>query len=184
MAKNRNRPEEDEEGREQLPTKPRGSRLVWFASRLLVLLLLLGVLAFFAPMLLATTGAWKSVLASSAPKLADKIDVKSLSLSWFSKIELKGVAVRDAAGQPLAQVARVSSRKTLLEIALNYHDLGTFDVESPQARWCSAQTAATSKTSWRCFPSRKKSLRRLRSAWQSRKARSSWTTRLPAASGK
>lgn len=140
MAKQRIRPTEDEDHddsrsqRESPPPRRGGSRLFWFGSRLLVLLLLLGVLAFVAPMLVGSTGAWKSLLASGAPKLAGKIDAASLSLSWFSPIELKGVVVRDAAGQPLAEVARVSSRKTLLEIALNYHDLGTFDIADPKAK--------------------------------------------------
>ena len=33
-----------------------------------------------------------------------------------------------------AEVARIRSRKSLLEIALNYHDLGTFDIEEPKAK--------------------------------------------------
>ncbi len=134
MAKNRVRHTDDDEQGDQPPAKSGGSRLVWFGSRLVVVFVLLGVLAFVAPILIGSTGAWKSILASSAPKLAGKIDAKSVTLSWLAPIELSDVAVRDAAGEPLAQIARVKSRKTLLAIALCPQDLGTFDIEQPQAR--------------------------------------------------
>ncbi|HZN34476.1 MAG TPA: hypothetical protein VFB80_11680, partial [Pirellulaceae bacterium] len=136
MARQRIRPEEDDDRESRESNKPRkgGSWTFWLGSRLLVVLLLLLVLAFFAPMLIGSTGAWKSIVASTAPKLADKLDAASVTLSWFAPIEMTGVAIRDAAGEPLAEVARVRSRKTLLEIALNYHDLGTFDIEEPKAR--------------------------------------------------
>jgi hypothetical protein len=135
MARQRIRSDEEDpqEGRGHA-RQPRGSRLVWLGSRLLVVLLLLGVLAFFAPLLIGSTGAWKSILASTAPKLAGKIDAAAVSLSWFSPVELKSLTVRDAAGQPMAEAASVRSRKTLLQLALSPQDLGTFDIEELKAR--------------------------------------------------
>src|SRR5947199_1675277 len=111
-----------------------GSRLFWLGSRLFVLLLLLAVLAFFAPLLIASTGVWKQILAAAAPGIAKQVDAKSLQLSWLSPIEIRGLVVRDPAGQPLADVALIKSHKTLLAIALNSGNVGTFDIDQPRAK--------------------------------------------------
>src|SRR5438128_6629462 len=94
-----------------------GSRLFWLGSRLFVLLLLVAVLAFFVPPLIGSSGLWKQILASTAPEIAKQVDIKSLQLSWLSPIEVRGLLVRDSAGQPLAEVPLIKSRKTLLSIA-------------------------------------------------------------------
>jgi translocation and assembly module TamB len=138
MAKQRMEPDRDDEGasrqRDAAPQRGRGgSRLVWFGSRLFVVALLLGSLAYFAPLLVTSTGIWKSVLAAAAPQLAGKIDAAALQLAWLAPIEIKGLVIRDPAGQPLAEVASIKSRKSLLEIALNRSDLGVFDVVDPKA---------------------------------------------------
>src|SRR5438552_13215684 len=96
--------------------RPGGSRLFWFGSRLFVLLVLLGILAFFAPLLIGSTGLWKSLLAAAAPEIAKQIDAKSLQLSWLSPIEVRGLVVRDPAGQSLAEVPLIHSHQTLWEI--------------------------------------------------------------------
>ena len=64
MAKQRIRPADDDDRESREPARQRkgGSWTFWLGSRLLVVLLLLGVLAFFAPMLIGSTGAWKSIV--------------------------------------------------------------------------------------------------------------------------
>src|SRR5438128_1721407 len=71
----------------------------WLVSRLLVVMLILGVLAFFAPMLIGRAGFWKQLVAVAAPGIAQQVDIASLQLGWFSPIEIRGLAVRDNAGQ-------------------------------------------------------------------------------------
>src|SRR5262245_19080242 len=111
-----------------------GSWLFWLGSRLFVVALLLGVLVYFAPLLIGSTGLWKTLLATAAPEIAKQVDAKSLSLSWLAPIELRGLVVRDGSERPLAEVPLIKSRKTLLGIAINYRNVGTFEVEEPKTR--------------------------------------------------
>lgn len=113
--------------------RPR-SRLFWLVSRLFVLLLILAVLAYFAPVLIASTGLWKQILAATAPEIAKQVDAKSLQLTWLSPIEVRGLVVRDLSGQPLAEVSLIKSHKPLLAIALNSSNVGTFDIDQPRAK--------------------------------------------------
>jgi MoxR-like ATPase len=53
-----------------------GSWLVWLGSRLFVVALLLGVLAYFAPLLIGNMGLWKTLLATAAPDIAKQVDAK------------------------------------------------------------------------------------------------------------
>jgi hypothetical protein len=98
------------------------------------MLLLLGGLAFCAPLLLSNTGLWKAAVAAVAPELAGKIDARSVQLSWLSPIEVRGLVVRDPAGQTLAEVPLVRSHKTLLQLAFSLRDLGVIEVQDPKAR--------------------------------------------------
>jgi len=66
-----------------------GSRLFWLGSRVFVLLLLLAGLAFFAPLLLASPGLWKQILAAAAPGIRKQVDAKTLQISWLSPIEIR-----------------------------------------------------------------------------------------------
>jgi hypothetical protein len=110
----------------------RPSFLFWLLSRLFVVLILLAVLVCFAPWILSATGLWRPILAWAAPDLAGKVEIASLKLGWISGIDASGIVVRDQAGQPLAQIDRVASRKTLLEIVQNRQNLGTFDATAPK----------------------------------------------------
>src|SRR6476620_9804859 len=116
------------------PAPRKRSRLFWLFSRLLILLLLLAVLGYFAPLIIAGTGLWKQILAAAAPEIAKQIDAKSLQLTWLSPIEIRGLTVRDLAGQPLAEVPLIKSHRPLLAIVLNSGNVGTFDVDQPRAK--------------------------------------------------
>jgi hypothetical protein len=111
----------------------RSSPLFWLVSRLLVLVILLGALAFFAPILIARSGLWKTVLAVAAPKLSGKIDATSLQLSWLTPIEVQGLVVRDPAGQTLVEVPLIRTQKSLLDLALRQNDLGLVEIRDFKA---------------------------------------------------
>jgi hypothetical protein len=106
---------------------------MWLASRLLVVAVLLAVLLYFLPTLIISTGAWRKVLAAAAPGIAGQIQIQSLRLGWFSPIEIQGLVVRDESGAPLAEAPLVRSNKTLLAIALDHNNLGTFELQQPKA---------------------------------------------------
>ncbi len=124
-------PDDALQDRDDSPPRRR-SRLGWFASRLLVMLVLLGVLGLFAPTIISATGLWKSLLASAAPELAGKIEIGSLSLAWWSPVTVSNLTIRDELGT-LAEVPQVRSHRTLWQLATGYPDLGTFEITEPRA---------------------------------------------------
>ncbi|HZL87760.1 MAG TPA: hypothetical protein VFB96_05235 [Pirellulaceae bacterium] len=110
---------------------PRRSR---FLRRLAVGGLLLLVLAWFAPWILATSGLWKSLIPIAAPELAGKIDAQSLSLSWLSPIVVQKAALRDAKGELLALVETVRTERSLLELALYPSQIGKVLLHAPHVQ--------------------------------------------------
>src|SRR5262249_39717221 len=78
--------------------KRRPSRLGWLFSRLLVVVVLLAVVAFFAPPLVATRSVWKKLLGIASPDLAKLVDAKSVHLGWLSPLEIRDAVVLDASG--------------------------------------------------------------------------------------
>ena len=98
-----------------------------------MLLLLVGTIVFFAPIVIGRFGFWKQVLPLASPALAKQVNIASLQLGWFSPIEVRGLVIKDG-DQPLAELPLIRSRKTLLAIALNSKDVGTFEVDRPKAK--------------------------------------------------
>ena len=110
----------------------RASRLGWFASRLLVMLVLLAILA----RLRADDHLHDRPLevgpGIGRADLASKMEIGSLSLAWWSPVSLSNLVVRDKQGT-LAEVPQVRSHKTLWQLAAGYPDLGTFEITEPRA---------------------------------------------------
>ena len=109
--------------------KPR--RLRRWAVRLGVLLLLTAAALWFAPLVVAKTGLRQMVVDRVFADLKGKAVVGDAELAWLSPVELRDVRVADAAGRPTLSAARLTSSKTLFQLARDRSDLGSFTVESP-----------------------------------------------------
>src|SRR3954466_9046258 len=101
-----------------------GSRLRWLVTRLLLVAALFALLVFIAPLCIGGMGLWKTILAWTAPAVANQISASSIRLSWLSPLEIRGLVVRDPEGQPLAELPHIRSRKSLFSIAASYPDVG------------------------------------------------------------
>ncbi len=122
------------------PTPARPRRLRRWLLRFVVGVLLLLVVAWFAPVIVAKTGLRRSVFASVASDLNGTVDA-DLSLGWLSPIEMANARVTDPKGETLLTAERVTSSKTLLDLLLDRSDLGTFTVEKPVVELvCSANS--------------------------------------------
>jgi translocation and assembly module TamB len=128
---------DDDDGYEK-PAKSKrrrsSSRLWWIFSRLMVVAILLAVVVYFVPPLIARRSVWKKLVASASPDVAKLIDAKSIKLGWFSSIQVNGLVVKDAGGHPFAEVEQITSRQSLLGLALGYPHLGTFDIIHPNIK--------------------------------------------------
>ena len=94
------------------------------------MLVLLAVGTYFAPAIIGLTplGAW---VAQRALKLDGTISWDSASLGWFSSVSIDNLQIRDAAGEPMIDVASVRTDKSLVALALDFNDLGPIHVDHP-----------------------------------------------------
>jgi len=123
------------------------SALRWLVTRAIVVLVLVGLLVGFAPMIVVSTGLWKTVLARAVPELSSQLEIGSLSLNWFSPVVVRNIRVKDFDGNPMAEVESVSTKFSLISLALQPSNPGKITVENAKAR-----VVLTSKGSnWEAF---------------------------------
>src|SRR5689334_11635365 len=133
MAKHKIAPRQDDDEDDTAAETPRQEkarppRLRWFLSRLIVMLILLAVLAWFAPTVASYPTVWKTGLGYAAPELKNCVEIDSLSLGWLSSIRATNLVLKDPQGNVLAQVKDFSSEKSLYQLALDSTNLGKFRV--------------------------------------------------------
>ncbi|MFO0883220.1 MAG: hypothetical protein U0894_03375 [Pirellulales bacterium] len=61
------------------------SALRWLVTRAIVVLVLVGLLVGFAPMIVVSTGLWKTVLARAVPELSSQLEIGSLAELVFAR---------------------------------------------------------------------------------------------------
>jgi hypothetical protein len=109
----------------------RPSRLRRWLRRLLPPTALLALALWFAPAVVAKTALRNRVAREALAGLRGSVEVGSASLGWLSPVELRDVTIKDGAGRTLATVPRITSAKSLLELARNKAEPGEFTLESP-----------------------------------------------------
>jgi hypothetical protein len=121
------------------PTPDRKPRR--WRRRLAVTVVSLLALVWFAPTILAKSGLINSFVGKATAKLKGNVSVGSASLGWFSPVVLSDVKLTDAEGRTILAAPTVRSSHSLLSLARNQADLGTFTVENPQIEIvCEKQT--------------------------------------------
>jgi hypothetical protein len=85
----------------------------------------------FAPVIAAKTGLRNRFAREALANLHGSVEVGGASLGWFSPVELRDVIIKDEAGRTLASVPKITSQKSLLELARNKAEPGEFTLESP-----------------------------------------------------
>jgi len=100
--------------------------------RLGIVVLLLGVLVWFLPAIVAKTSLRQQIAPWAVPELAGKVTIGSASLGWLSPVELREIDLRDPAGGPVATVSAVTTSRALWQLALQSSDLGVIRVERPE----------------------------------------------------
>ena len=113
----------------QAPVPKRRSFFARWARRLLPLVVLLVLLVWFAPTIVAKTELRNRIARAATADLKGTLHVGGASFGWFSPIELTDVTITDEAGRTIATVPKVTSEKSLLALARNRADLGTFTLD-------------------------------------------------------
>jgi translocation and assembly module TamB len=108
------------------PRKRRGRR--W----LLPVGLLLLVLIWFAPAIIAHSFLLNWIIDRAAADLQGTVRVESASLGWLSPATVANLEIVDRQNQRLLQVAELSTDKSLLGFLLNATDLGKIQLDRPK----------------------------------------------------
>lgn len=100
---------------------------------LLILVVVLGILAWFAPSLIAMSPLFERIVAWATQDVDGTVRVGSASLGWLSPVVLNDVEVLDKQNQPVLRVGQLSGDRRLIDLALDATRLGVFRIEQAQA---------------------------------------------------
>ncbi len=120
--------------------------------RLLVLVGLLLVLAWAAPIIAGYTPLVGWACRHAERYIDGSIQVGGASLGWFSPIVLCDVTVRDRDSRIVAQIPRVEGDRSLLMLLVNRSDLGSFRLEKAKIDWVFRGKQSNLETLWAKFP--------------------------------
>ncbi len=134
MARRRSRkktPTEDppdrKSGSRRSPTRTPGGRA---GRRVLIGLVLVGILTFFLPTIIAVTPLSQWAIDVAASGLRGRATIQSMSLGWFSPVQLNGVQIVDENGQVIVAIKKVSTSRTLLGLVNTSH-YGDITIHQP-----------------------------------------------------
>ncbi|MFK7818616.1 MAG: hypothetical protein AB8G99_07850 [Planctomycetaceae bacterium] len=109
---------------------------------LLVAMLVLVGLGWFAPSLVMRTPLKRSLLDYGNPGINGAIDFDTCELGWLSPVMIRGVRVTDLEGNVVAEADAVASKRTLWNLAKDYTNLGEFSVSGVQAKLTATPTGS------------------------------------------
>ncbi len=99
--------------------------------RFAILFVLLAIGVWFAPTIAAKTPLRNRIAREALADLKGTVEVGSASFGWFSPIELRDVAIKDAQGRTLLTAPRIASTKSLMSLLRDRSDLGEFTIDRP-----------------------------------------------------
>ena len=104
----------------------RGFRRWWLPAAAVLLVL------WFLPAIVARTPVVRWVIDAAAADLNGQVTVESVSLGWLSPVRVRGASLTDEHRQPVLEVPRAESSRTLAGLLVNRSRLGTFRLSEPK----------------------------------------------------
>jgi len=89
-------------------------------------------LLWFAPAIIAKTSLKNRFVRDALADMNGNATIGSASLSWFGPIELHDVKLFDAKANPAISAKKITSSRTLYDLAMNRDDLGTITIDEPR----------------------------------------------------
>lgn len=120
--------------RQSARRKPAGKRAAprhrsgwrWLAAAVLLLVLL-----WLLPTLVAKTPLRNWALRSAVADLKGDVTARSASLGWFSLPKLSGLEIRDEQGQTVLEIPEIGTDRSLLSLLWDYSRLGRIRLQRP-----------------------------------------------------
>ena len=114
----------------QTPSTPsrKHPRILKIILGLVVLLL---ALVWFAPAIIARTSLRDRIVDSALADFNGTVRSESASLSWFGTVEFRNVTLTEPSGRVAVTAPKLTTSKTLWQLAFQRGDLGTFHIHEP-----------------------------------------------------
>ncbi|MCC6422368.1 MAG: hypothetical protein IT447_02730 [Phycisphaerales bacterium] len=96
-----------------------------------VVVVLLVILVALAPTIISTATVRRVVIGKVNDSLNGKVSMADWSIGWSSGVEVRGLEVKDEAGNVILSAPRVFTGLSLIEAAKGNFDLGTTILENP-----------------------------------------------------
>lgn len=97
-----------------------------------VILFVVAAIVWLAPFIIAHSPMLGWIVGIAAGDLDGSVQVGSASLGWFSPVGLSSVEVRDRNGAAVLTIPDVKGDRSLISLAMNGKQLGTFRLDKPQ----------------------------------------------------
>jgi hypothetical protein len=107
------------------------SRRRRWLRRVLPLFTLLALGVWFAPAVVAKTGLRNTIARKALADVRGSVEVGGASLGWLSPVELRDVTIKDQSGRAVVTVPKITSQKSLLDLARNRAEPGECVLENP-----------------------------------------------------
>ncbi|MBS0207892.1 MAG: hypothetical protein JSS27_02960 [Planctomycetes bacterium] len=103
-----------------------------WSTRVTLLLATLLALVVLAPWILSNPPVLNWVLELAQGRMRGNVALDDLELSWWRPTGLAGLRLTDEEHRPFAAIGRIDTERSLGNLALDRHDLGTIRVVSPE----------------------------------------------------
>ncbi|HMP06376.1 MAG TPA: hypothetical protein PJ982_08515, partial [Lacipirellulaceae bacterium] len=135
MARRRRRQIElDEDEADDLPRARAPRRRGRWRLRLALLAAAVAAAIAAGPTIVAGTPLRNLLLARATPPEAGQLSAAAGQFTWLGSQALGGIVLRDADGQPLAEIQRASIDRSLVALAVNSRHLGRVHIAGPVVR--------------------------------------------------
>ena len=91
----------------------------------------LGILVWFAPMIVATTALRQRIPRLLFPTYPGKVEVGAASFGWFLPVVVRDLHFKNAEGHPLLDIREISSSEPLWKLMTGRSNLGRLKVVEP-----------------------------------------------------
>ena len=119
--------ESEPDGEQAVPKRRRRSLRRWLVGTLVVLVVLL----WLVPTIVANSPILSWIVTSAAADLRGTVTARSASLGWSSAPRLRGIEIRDDQGDSVLEIDEIRSDRSLLALLWDYSDLGRIRLERP-----------------------------------------------------
>ncbi|MEQ9069380.1 MAG: hypothetical protein RLO18_21780 [Gimesia chilikensis] len=99
-----------------------------FGRTFLILLVIVGILTWFAPQIISRTALKDSILPLVLKRYPADIKTGDVTLGWGQPVSFQNIVLEDFEGRPVVRIKQIQTQKTLWELAKDRKQVGDVNV--------------------------------------------------------